>query len=227
MPRDRDQRKDYHTPPGVIAPVVPSSGAPESWDGARAPVTAVVARPPGGESIVEAIARRTGETKNVAISTLDRVDALRREIRDDNGKVNERVDDLYTIVANLRADMVSQLGTANGQNVAILQALGEQNKVRDRLMDQQAEERRAMLERESKARELSGMLKLKEFELEQQIRLQDAKTENADHLAVIEDRQAAALMKRTIVNSTVRKILGWATSIVAAAIAGGYIFKHC
>lgn len=186
-----------------------------------------MARPPGSESIVEAIARRTGETKNLAISTIDRVEALRREMRDDTSKVNERVDDLVGIVANLRADLVSQLATANKQNEAILLALADQNKVRDRLMEQQAAERKQMLEQEAKARELSGMLKLKEFELEQQLRLQDAKTANADHIADIEDRQANALLRRTLIKSAALKVLGWASAIVAAAIAGGYIFKNC
>lgn len=185
MPDDRD-RHPHKTPPkaiaeqiagsGVIDPVVPppAGEVPDSWDSSSAPTTAVLPRSPGPgpENVIDEINRRTQETKNTIASTLYGVAALRKETRDDNLHVTQRIDTLATDLAHTREELVGSIR----QNEAIIRLLEDQNKAR------------AAREREDiEARARSGMMRLAGFTAE-------AEVTKADKLAAIEIAKAARLL---------------------------------
>lgn len=182
--RDDRDRHPHKTPPkviadqlarsGVIDPVVPAKAdeAPESWDSSSAPTTAVMPKPPVTETVIDAINRRTQETKNTIASTLYGVAALRTETRADNQHLTARVDALVTELANTRAELAGSIG----QNEAIIKLIEGQN------------EARAARERENlEARTRSGMMKLAGFTAETEVK-------KADQLAAIEVAKAARLL---------------------------------
>ncbi|MBA2718946.1 MAG: hypothetical protein H0U52_06865 [Chloroflexi bacterium] len=115
-------RRPLPAPPGVIEQVAPPL-PPESWDGGRTGVETQSL----GESVVEGIFRRTGETKNNTLDTLDKVETLRKETREDISNVNSKVDALVEVVVDLRVDVAKQ----GGQNEVIITMLEEQRRARE------------------------------------------------------------------------------------------------
>lgn len=202
---DRDRT---HTPasghkrPGVIDP--PRAAAPpESWDNSH---TGVNDRPER-ETTVEAIERRSRETKNAAMDLLSRVDDLRKEARQDIAAVNQRVDNvgqktdaLITVVADLRTDAAR----AEAQNTVIIKMLDAQNK----------------------AREQSGMMKLTtltaEVEVTKTRALSEIEIEKTGKLELIRDHAATRVWRRKFMY----KVLATAAAI-AISLAGAFAAGRC
>lgn len=116
-PRDRDVRRDYHTPIGGV----PVQRKPENFE-THTPVqsTPVLSRTSSDELLVN-VERRSRETKNASITTLDRVNDVRRELREDIGAVNEKVDGVVQVVGDMRQD----LGELKGAVGFVVTALDE------------------------------------------------------------------------------------------------------
>lgn len=76
---------------------------------------------PTDESTLEGIDRRSRETKNTTIETINRIEALRKETRDDVRKVDSKIDGVIKTVSDLRVTV----GEHGVQNEAILSKLDE------------------------------------------------------------------------------------------------------
>ena len=200
----------------MIDPVVParSDEAPESWDSSSAPTTAVMPKPPSPETVMEAINRRTQETKNGIATTIFGVAMVRKETREDIAHATTRIDALATELADARAELVRRTEQNDLQNVAIIRLLEDQNKARE----QREADARA---RETEARARSGMMRLAGFNAELEL-------SKADKLAAIEIAKAARLLalqdgadakktKRQVVLQFVGACTG--TAVVTALIA--------
>lgn len=73
------------------------------------------------ESTLEGIDRRSRETKNTTLETINRIEAVRKETRDDVRKVDAKIDGVIAVVSDLRVE-VGKHGT---QNELILERLAE------------------------------------------------------------------------------------------------------
>ena len=142
-PRDKYTPK-HQTPPGGIRNRRPIS-QPESWEDDASytpigspdkptPVGMAIPRTISDSDMLASVARRSGETKNVAIdtkrtaiTTLDRVDGLRRETREDIGELRSQVGEIAMVVGELREDV----GELKGTNKVILTHLEEAKQYRD------------------------------------------------------------------------------------------------
>lgn len=141
-PRDR-YRPKHPTPPTPPRGVKPAS-ASESWEDGQhtdvgppiavpttnsVPMTktpahgVAVSRTISDSEMLQHVARRAGETKNLAIdtkntatTTLDRVDALRRETREDLRDVHEKVDAVIEVVGELRENVSDIRGEVKAQD---------------------------------------------------------------------------------------------------------------
>lgn len=145
-PRDKYVPKHPTPPSGVRKP----THKPESWEGAdsytdlgrsdpktppKTPVGGVaIPRTISDSEMLQHVARRTGETKNLAIdtkrttvATLDRVEELRKEMREDVNSVNEKVDTAIMVIGELREDV----GEQRGINKLILSHLEEAKQHRE------------------------------------------------------------------------------------------------
>lgn len=117
-PKDRDVHVSKHTPVRGV----------EIAKADLTPVDMPVIKDDGLESQEQGIDRRVKETKNTALTTLDRVDTLRLEVRQDIGAVNTKIDNVIAVVGDLRVSV----GEQTTQNKMIISMLDQQNKTRDR-----------------------------------------------------------------------------------------------
>ncbi len=149
----RDKRRAPMPPEGVQKQIARPIETSDSWD-EYTPVQPVPKTPPHGavvsktpthgvsiprtisdSEMLQHVARRTGETKNVAIdtraaatTTLDRVEILRKETREDINRVHEKVDAVIEVVGELR----ETVGKQEGQNELIIDMLDEAKAHRER-----------------------------------------------------------------------------------------------
>lgn len=112
---ERDTRKEYHR------------GLPASRDDMLTPIagTPVISKPgdelvlprtASSDELLADVSRRSKETKNASLETMFRVDAVRKELREDVKEVskrldntNEKVDAVIEVVSDLR-EVVGELG---------------------------------------------------------------------------------------------------------------------
>lgn len=151
-PRDRYTPK-HPTPPGGAKQKIPKIenkqpiSKPESWeeDDSYTPVQTIERKTPAhgvaisrtisDSEILQHVARRSGETKNVAIdtkktaiTTLDRINDLRDETSQRIDKLNTKVDGVIQVVGNVR----EEVGRQGGQNTLIISMLEDLQEDRQR-----------------------------------------------------------------------------------------------
>lgn len=209
MTDPRDTRPRLTPPPSISAQLA----APIAVEHEPTGVTQI---PVGGESTVQAIDRRSRETKNVTLETLSEVSLLRQNTRDDIAAVNRRVDESHTkidgviaLVGNMRTELAGGLVASTEQNKLIVDMLKDQNESRKLQEQTQATVTTTTHIAEvevTKTRELSN--------------IEVAKTGQLDKIA-------AKKWTRELIGKAALKVLGVAAALVGAAIGGGYALVNC
>ena len=180
--RDKLVRKHATPPLGTPHRAHTEVGRREASPPKKTPTAIAVPRTISDSEILDVVERRTGETKNLAIdtriaatTTLDRVEGLRREHREDIARVHthinrvdSKVDSAIVVIGELREDVAEQKGV----NRLILEHLEDQKRHREntqqvvtrtRLAEIEVDTTRAMTELElSKAHGLDQLEAAKE-----------------------------------------------------------------
>lgn len=201
--------RDKKMTPADGSPVTDSAVPREFTDN---PKTDVTKRPLDEESPLQAVERRSRETKNNTITTLDRVENLRRETREDIAQVNKRIDKVDAKVDNtleLANEIKSELAAGTAQNEIIIKMIDEQNKDRER----------------------SGLMRLTQVTAEVEVSktraLTDIEVDKVRALTDIDEKKKTGAFKRAVWKKFWFQAIAGAAAILTAALAGGYIFKHC
>lgn len=123
---ERDRRK-IKTPPHGVARQIAPVAYPESWEdgGAYTPLSPTPA--PGSAQANQIISgsdmhdidRRVRETKNTSITTLDRVEVLRRETREDIRGVTQKIESVDAKVDGVVATVGKQEGQLEKLDVIV------------------------------------------------------------------------------------------------------------
>lgn len=192
-PRDKYVPK-HPTPPSGV----PEFGVPEF--GHKTPVDMQTIRE--DESTLEGIDRRSRETKNTTIETINRIEALRKETRDDVRKVDSKVDGVIATVSTLRVE-VAKHGT---QNDAILSKL---------------DELKAHAERSEQVKTIT---RIAEVEVDTTRQLTDIEIERKRATTEIEDGAAAKAARREVIKAFAIKLIAGLGSLWAI-ISVSYLSK--
>ncbi len=200
--RDRDKRIPYTPHAGVeLQPVNPTPvpSRTDSWERLKTDVHEAIE----GESSVEGIDRRVKETKNTSLTTLDRVDTLRREVNEDMTVIHTKVDGIIAVVSDLR----QVVGRAEGQNELIIGMLQQQNKT--------SENREHVI----------TTTRIAEVEVDKTRQLSDIEIEKHAAVAKIADDASAKAAKREILKTFLIKVV----MVVGGALAtlGIAYLSHC
>lgn len=136
-PDDRDQLKRITPPAGIQSQLAPEDGFPRHKRHLT-PIEGIEEREEAMEPSLAGIDRRTKETKNSSLTTLNMVETLRKETREDVKELHKKFDtlsrDVNTKYDNVNATLAkvsTGLARQEGQNNQILLALTEQAKDRD------------------------------------------------------------------------------------------------
>lgn len=122
-PDDRDRRRPRTPPVGVLAQTAPPM---ETWDDVTPPL--------GTSDPLHRIGRRVKQTAQTTLSTLDLVESLRSEVRQDIVRVDGKVDRLGSQVSDVR-ETVGEIG---GKLDGVVLALQEDRDQRVREREQHA-----------------------------------------------------------------------------------------
>lgn len=183
MVDDRDKYKSKHPTP-LATPVI------QGFE--PTPVSNPVIRE--SESSLQSIERRSRETKNTTLETIDRIEALRREARDDVKAVHAKVDGVIAVVSDLRV----AVGEGKSQNEMIL----------ERLADLKAHA--------ENTQKITTTKRVAEVEVETTRQLTDIEIGKKRATTEIEASAAAAALKRDITRE-------FAMKVVIALLAGAVI----
>jgi hypothetical protein len=196
MTDDRDKRRLPTPPAGVrdqlARPVTPrgksEAGIPQeiAYESSE-----VISKP---ETTVEAISRRTKDTKALAGSTLNRLESLRRDTREDIHRLDQRIDGanqkldaLVVVLGDVRAEVA---GSTKQNDVIIM-----------------------MLEDQNKSRERSGMIRLTE-------RTAEIDVERETKIESVKEGSAVRAWRRKIVYKVLAVVGTGITALVGAFVAG-------
>ncbi len=202
---ERDRRKVKTPPKGVLAQLAPPSPA-ESWDDQHTPVETV---PRSVETPVEAIDRRVKETNNAALTTIDRVEILRRETREDIRAVHDKIastDEKVDAVVKVVGDLRVEVGGQGVQNKTIIGMLEEQKQFRER------------------EEHVKKTMRLAEIEVDTSRQLTDLELSKKAGEAKIEEAKAAAALRRELIKAFVLKAIA-GIGVVWAVISAVYMSR--
>jgi hypothetical protein len=197
---DKRDKHTHKTPPaGIAAQIagpVDSTFDDEYTDQHPTPVGSPVV----GETVLQRIERRTGETKNSSIDTLSKINEVHRRI----DTTNDRLDRVVEVVGELR----ETVGETKGQNVIIIDMLKEQRTAKAQSGEIRVVERTVTAE-------VHGARAKSEIELEK-----------AEALAVIDDQKADRALRRKVLETVALKVIAGA-GVIAGAIATGIGIGQC
>lgn len=177
MPGDERDRRRRHTP---------ITGVQEQLAG---PIDKRDHTPVGFPTIPEtgeeSLERRIKETKNTSITTLDRVDTLRRETREDFKVVHSKIDDISKSVKLVEI----AVARTEPQNTQIISMLDEAKKHREN------------------TEHVKTTMRVAEVEVDKTRQIGDVEVAKTRAITEINDEAAAKLAKREITKAVVLKVL--------------------
>lgn len=193
----RDQRRPKVPPKGVIdqlAPPVPY----ESWEDQHSYTPVHPTPEPGSISRVDvdeavlAIDRRSRETKNAALTTVDRVADLRKETREDIHDLRERLgntDEKVNTVIEVVGELRETVGKQGGQNELIIDMLKEQKAAREQEVH------------------VKTTARVAEIEIDRTRAITNLEIEKVQQLAVVENDKKDKDLRRELIKTLTLKIV--------------------